>query len=248
MAERRIISCRDGADLSERAAEEFVRLARQAIQLAGRFTVALSGGSTPKALYTLLAAPGFAQRISWNRAHLFWGDERCVPPDHPESNYRMVEETLISKIQIPRENVHRMAGEKTPQIAALECDAELKRFFELADGALPFFDLILLGLGEDGHTASLFPGSAALNDQEHLVAAVYVDKMNTYRLMLTLLVLNAGKEVVFLVAGANKAAIVKELLGGQASEMNYPAARIQPREGRLTWMITADAAPEQNAI
>lgn len=115
MAERQIISCRDGADLSERAAEEFVRLARQAIQLAGRFTVALSGGSTPKALYTRLAAPGFAERISWNRVHLFWGDERCVPPDHPESNYRMVEETLISKIQIPHENVHRMAGEKTPQ-------------------------------------------------------------------------------------------------------------------------------------
>jgi 6-phosphogluconolactonase len=248
MAERQIISCRDGADLSERAAEEFVRLARQAIQLAGRFTVALSGGSTPKALYTLLAAPGFAQRISWNCAHLFWGDERCVPPDHPESNYRMVEETLISKIQIPHENVHRMAGEKTPQIAALEYEAELKRFFKLADGALPRFDLILLGLGEDGHTASLFPGSAALNDEEHLVAAVYVDKMNTYRLTLTLPVLNAGKEVVFLVAGASKAAIVKELLGGQASAMNYPAARIQPREGKLIWMITADAAPREKII
>ena len=193
MAERQIISCRDGADLSERAAEEFVRLARQAIQLAGRFTVALSGGSTPKALYTLLAAPGFAQQISWNRAHLFWGDERCVPPDHPESNYRMVEETLRSKIQIPHENVHRMAGEKAPQIAALEYEAELKGFFELAEGALPRFDLILLGLGEDGHTASLFPGSAALNDQEHLVAAVYVDKMNTYRLTLTLPVLGLSR-------------------------------------------------------
>ena len=248
MAERQIIICRDNADLSERAAEEFVRLARQAIQLAGRFTVALSGGSTPKALYMLLATPGFAQRLSWNRVHLFWGDERCVPPDHPESNCRMVRECLLAHVQIPAENVHRMAGEKTPQIAALEYEAELKKFFELADGALPRFDLILLGLGEDGHTASLFPGSTALNDHEHLVAAVYVDKMNTYRLTLTLPVLNAGREVVFLVAGASKAAIVKELLGGQASAMNYPAARIQPPEGRLTWMITADAAPKQNAI
>jgi 6-phosphogluconolactonase len=162
----------------------------------------------------------------------------------------MVRESLLAHIQIPAENVHRMAGEKTPQIAALEYEAELKAFFKLSDGALPRFDLILLGLGEDGHTASLFPGSAAVNDEEHLVAAVavYVDKMNTYRLTLTLPVLNAGKEVVFLVAGASKAAIVKELLGGQASATNYPAARIQPREGRLTWMITADAAPEQNAI
>jgi len=248
MAEREIIICRDAADLSERAAEEFVRLARQAIQLAGRFTVALSGGSTPKALNALLALPGFARRISWNRVHLFWGDERCVPPDHAESNFRMVEETLISKIQIPHDNVHRMAGEKTPQIAALEYEAELKDFFELADGALPRFDLILLGLGEDGHTASLFPGSAALNDGEHLVVAAYVERLKAYRLTLTVPVLNAGKEVVFLVAGASKAAIMKELLGGEASAINYPAARVQLREGRLTWMITADAAPEQNAI
>ena len=152
MAERQIIICRDNADLSERAAEEFVRLARQAIQLAGRFTVALSGGSTPKALYTLLATPGFAQRLSWNRVHLFWGDERCVPPDHPESNYRMVRECLLAHVQIPAENVHRMAGEKTPQIAALEYEPELKKFFKLSDGALPRFDLILLGLGEDGPT------------------------------------------------------------------------------------------------
>lgn len=247
MAERQII-CRDNADLSKRAAEEFVRLARQAIQLVGRFTVALSGGSTPKALYTLLAAPGVAERISWNRAHLFWGDERCVPPDHPESNYRMVEETLISKIQIPRENVHRMAGEKAPQIAALEYEAELKGFFELADGTLPRFDLILLGLGDDGHTASLFPGTEALNDTEHLVATAYVEKLQSQRLTLTLPVLNAGKEVVFLVAGANKAAIVKELLGETSSALNYPAAKIQPREGRLTWMITADAAPVEKII
>ena len=248
MAERQIIICRDGADLSERAAEEFVGLARQAIQLAGRFTVALSGGSTPKALYTLLATPDFAQRLSWNRVHLFWGDERCVPPDHPESNYRMVRECLLAHVQIPAENVHRMAGEKTPQTAALEYEAELKKFFELADSALPRFDLILLGLGEDGHTASLFPGSAAVNEEEHLVAAVHVDKRSTYRLTLTLPVLNAGKEVVFLVAGASKAAIVKELLGGQASATNFPAARIQPRESRLTWMITADAAPPEKII
>ena len=245
MADRQIIRCRDGADLSERAADEFVRLASQAIQLAGRFTVALSGGSTPKALYTLLAAPGVAQRISWNRVHLFWGDERCVAPDHPESNYRMVRECLLAHIPIPAENVHRMAGEKKPQIAELEYEAELQEYFELKGGAMPRFDLILLGLGEDGHTASLFPGSEVLNDIDHLVATAYVERLQSQRLTLTLPVLNEGAEVVFLVAGASKAAIVKEVLGGQASATSYPAARIQPRDGKLIWMITADAALEE---
>lgn len=248
MAERQIIICRDRADLSERAAEEFLRLARQAIQLAGRFTVALSGGSTPKALYTLLATPGFAQRLSWNRVHLFWGDERCVPPDHPESNYRMVRECLLAHVQIPAENVHRMAGEKTPQIAELEYEAELQEYFELKGGAMPRFDLILLGLGEDGHTASLFPGSEVLNDIDHLVATAYVERLQSQRLTLTLPVLNEGAGVVFLVAGASKAAIVKEVLGGRASARSYPAARIQPRDGKLIWMITADAAPREKII
>lgn len=246
MIDRPIITCRDGADLSARAADEFVRLARQAIQTAGRFTVALSGGSTPKALYARLALPAYAEQIPWHRVHLFWGDERCVAPDHPESNYGMVQESLLSKINIPAENVHRMPGEKEPQIAAVEYEAELKRFFELSDGALPRFDLILLGLGEDGHTASLFPGSEALNETDHLVAATYLEKLKAHRLTLTLPVLNEGAEVVFLVAGARKAAIVKELLGGQASATNYPAARIQPRDGKLIWMITADAAPGRN--
>jgi 6-phosphogluconolactonase len=243
MAERQIISCRAGADLSERAAEEFVRLARQAIQLAGRFTVALSGGSTPKALYARLALPGYAERILWDRVHLFWGDERCVPPDHPESNYRMVQDSFLSNIQIPAENLHRMAGEKEPKVAAAEYEAQLKRFFKLTDGALPRFDLILLGLGDDGHTASLFPGSAALNDEKHLVVADYVEKLKSMRLTLTLPVLNEGAEVVFLVAGASKAAIVKELFSEKASAAIFPASKIQPRIGNLIWMITADAAP-----
>ena len=246
MIEPQIIACRDAADLSERAAEEFVRQARQAIQTAGRFTVGLSGGSTPKALYTRLALPGYAEQIRWSCVHFFWGDERCVAPDHPESNYRMVQEALLGKISIPAENVHRMAGEKEPQIAAAEYEAELKRFFKLPASALPRFDLILLGLGEDGHTASLFPGTEALNDAQHLAAAVYVEKLKAHRLTLTLPVLNEGAEVVFLVAGASKAAVVKEVLGGQAAATNYPAAKIQPRDGKLIWMITADAAPPES--
>ena len=245
MIERQILTCRDAAELSERAAEEFVRLARRAIQLAGRFTVALSGGSTPKALYTRLALPAYAEQIPWDRVHLFWGDERSVPPDHPESNYRMVQESLLSKINIPAEHVHRIAGEKEPKVAVAEYEAELKRFFKLAGGALPRFDLIFLGLGEDGHTASLFPGSEALNDSEHLVAAAYVEKLKAHRLTLTLPVLNEGVEVVFLIAGASKAGIVKELLENETGARNFPAARIRPRDGKLIWMITADAAPRE---
>jgi 6-phosphogluconolactonase len=190
--------------------------------------------------------PGYAERIRWDRVHLFWGDERCVPPDHLDSNYRMVQDSLLSAIQIPAENVHPMSGEKKPPIAALQYEAELKRFFKLADGALPRFDLILLGLGDDGHSASLFPGSAALNDEEHLVVADYVEKLKTMRLTLTLPVLNEGAEVVFLVAGASKAAIVKELFSKKASAAIFPASKIQPRNGNLIWMITADAAPPES--
>jgi 6-phosphogluconolactonase len=245
MIERQILICRDTAELSERAAEEFAGLASEAIRSAGRFTVALSGGSTPRVLYTRLASSGFAQRISWNHVHLFWGDERCVGPDHPESNYRMVRESLLAKINIPAENVHRMPGEKEPQTAALEYEAEIKRFFDLSKDKLPRFDLILLGLGEDGHTASLFPGSDALNETEHLVATTYVEKFTAHRLTLTLPVLKEGAEVAFLIAGASKAGIVKELLENEAAAKNFPAAMVEPRSGRLIWLLTADAAPEK---
>jgi 6-phosphogluconolactonase len=204
--------------------------------------VALSGGSTPKALYSLLATPGFADRIPWPKVHLFWGDERCVPPDHAESNYRMVRESLLSKINFPPENVHRMAGEKEPKLAAAEYDNELKTFFQLSEGEPPRFDLILLGLGEDGHTASLFPGSEALKETKLLVTANFVGQLNTARLTLTLPVLNNAGNVCFLVAGASKAAIVKEVLGTDSATGKLPAQRVRPVRGALTWFITRDAA------
>jgi 6-phosphogluconolactonase len=243
MTKRQIIICRDVEDLRERTAQQFVRLARHAIEASGRFTVALSGGTTPRTLYARLAAPDVAQQIDWSRIHLFWGDERCVDPDHSDSNYRMVRESLLAHISIPPENVHRMAGEKNPQTAVAEYEAELRRVIQLTGGALPRFDLIFLGLGEDGHTASLFPSSDALNDAEHLVAPVYVERLKGHRLTLTLPVLNEGAEVVFLIAGSSKAEIVKKLLSEHTNVASYPAARVQPRNGNLTWMITADAAP-----
>ena len=235
--------CRDTMELNQRAAEKFIRLIDQAVATAGRFTVALSGGSTPKGLYSLLATPDYRERLPWPKVHFFWGDERCVPPDHPESNYRMVEQALLSKVNIPPENVHRMAREKEPKTAAAEYEAALKIFFRLGAGALPRFDLILLGLGEDGHTASLFPGSDAVEETEHLVAAPYVEKLKAHRLTLTLPVLNQAAEILFLVAGETKAAIVKEALRPKHGS-NLPAAKVRPSNGGLTWLITQDAAAE----
>jgi 6-phosphogluconolactonase len=242
MAEREIVVCSDITELSHKGAELFIRLANNCVGDFGQFTVALSGGSTPKSLYTLLASPGYKEGLPWQSIHLFWGDERCVPPDHPESNFRMVKEALLSKVDIPADNIHRMAGEKTPELAAAEYEETLKRFFRLSNGALPRFDLILLGIGEDGHTASLFPASDALSETKHLVVAPYVEKLGAYRLTLTLPVLNHGAAIVFLVAGENKAGAIKQALGSyDAGEPLVPAAMIRPVDGRLIWLITQDA-------
>ncbi len=237
-----IIICPDAAELNRRAAERFIESTNEAAAQSGRFAVALSGGSTPKALYSLIATPSFADRIPWPMVHFFWGDERCVPPDHPDSNFRMVRESLLSKISIPSENVHRIAGEKEPKLAASDYETQLKNFFQLDEDRLPRFDLILLGLGEDGHTASLFPGSEALKETQRLVTANFVENMNAYRLTLTLPVLNHAANVFFLVAGRSKATIVKELLGTHPTIAKFPAQRIQPVDGALTWFITRDAA------
>ena len=192
----------------------------------------------------MLASPDFRDPIDWSRVHLFWGDERCVPPDHPDSNFRMVREALLTKIQIPNKNIHRMLGEREPAEAAAAYEAELKEFFGAERGGWPRFDLIFLGLGEDGHTASLFPGTAALEENEHPVAVVYVERLHSYRLTLTLPVINAAAQVTFLVSGASKAMIVREILVSDSASSNYPAARVRPTEGRLTWLIDTDAAKE----
>ena len=244
MTNRDIIICRDSDELSQKAAERFILLANEAGVRAGRFTVALAGGSTPKGLYSLLATSVYNQRIPWPQVHLFWGDERCVPPDHGESNYRLVQEALLSKIHIPAQNVHRIAGEKTPVTAVAEYENELIRFFQLSKGALPRFDLILLGIGEDGHTASLFPGSAALDETENLVASAYVENLKAHRITLTLPVLNESAQIFFLVAGKGKSAIVKKLFATDSGVANLPAARVRPVHGHRTWFITQDAAAE----
>lgn len=244
MTDRETIICSGAEELSQKAAERLIRLAQDAIERSGRFIVALSGGSTPRALYSLLASPGYNERIPWAKVHLYWGDERCVPPHHPDSNFLMVQETLLANITIPRENFHRIAAELDPQVAAADYEEQIRKLFQLSPGGLPRFDLILLGLGEDGHTASLFPESETLKDTQHIVVATYVDKLNAHRVTLTLPVINRAAEVIFLVAGPDKTSVVKRIVSDPPQAPDLPAARVCPANGRLVWLITKDAASE----
>ena len=228
------------ADLFRAAAEEFIRVGRDAIGAQGRFSVALSGGSTPKALYSVLAS-SYAN-FAWNRVFLFFGDERHVPPTDPDSNYRMVNETLLSRIAIPAENVFRVAAENPDAAAAaLDYEAQLRRFFELRAGEFPRFDLVLLGMGPDGHTASLFPDSPALEEQSRLVVANWVAKLNAHRITLTFPVLNHAAEVMFLASGADKADMLHQVLENKRTPP-LPSQRVQPSEGKLLWMLDEAAA------
>jgi 6-phosphogluconolactonase len=230
------------ADVFHAAAEEFIGLGRAAIGAQGRFTVALSGGSTPKALYSLLAT-NYAN-FAWNRTFLFFGDERHVPPTDPESNYRMVNESLLTKIAIPAGNVFRVAAENPDAAAAAaEYEAQLRQFFELKPGEFPRFDLILLGMGPDGHTASLFPDSAALEENSRVVVANWVAKFNTDRITFTFPVLNRAAEVMFMACGADKADILHQVLEGNNTPP-LPSQRVQPSEGKLLWMLDEAAAAQ----
>ncbi len=229
--------------LSHAAADCFVQDGTTAIESRGRFTVALSGGSTPRSLYSLLASDEYRSRLDWSKVHFFWGDERSVPPIHVDSNFRMARETLLSRINAPMSNIHRILAEKTVTSEAAKSYAEeLKRFFSLTDGQWPRFDLILLGMGPDGHTASLFPGTPVIHEAQALVAAPWVDKFKTYRITMTPPVINHAAHILFFVAGADKAAALREVLEGDYRPDFYPSQVIRPTEGRLTWMIDQAAA------
>jgi len=229
------------ASLAEEAAQAVADAAEEALNRTGRFTLALSGGSTPRRLYARLASPPFHSWIDWSRLHVFWGDERCVPPDHPDSNYRLVHESLLSRVPIPPERVYRMRGEDPdPERAALDYSQALTRIFSLTPGELPRFDLILLGLGADGHTASLFPGAPALDEARRLVVAAYVEPLKAYRLTLTLPVLNAAARVIFLVSGKEKAEALRAVLRNGPSP-NRPASLIRPEHEAL-WLADRAAA------
>lgn len=229
---------RSAADLFEAAAAEFAAQVSAAVRANGKFTVALSGGSTPKTLYSLLATkPG----IPWDKICFFWGDERHVPPDHPESNYRMANEALLSKVPARAENIFRIRGEeKDAAVAARQYEQTLKDFFHLSPGKFPRFDLIFLGVGPDGHTASLFPGTLALAESQRLVVANWVPKFNTDRITFTFPVLNAAACVVFVTSGADKAPILHEVLDNPGAGL--PSQKVQPAQGKLIWLVDEAAA------
>jgi 6-phosphogluconolactonase len=228
------------ADLFQAAAAEFAVLASAAVTTRGRFCVALSGGSTPRRLFSLLAS-GAVPSIPWEKIYFFWGDERHVPPDHPDSNYGMAREALLSKVPVPAQNIFRVPGEeKDADGAARAYEQTLRTFFRLQPGELPKFDLILLGIGPEGHTASLFPGTTALQEERRLVVSNWVDKLKTDRITLTFPVLNHAACVTFLASGADKADIIRQIFENTGEQL--PAQRVKPVNGRLIWLLDAAAA------
>jgi 6-phosphogluconolactonase len=227
-------------ELFRAAAEKFCTLGSEAIKTHGRFSVALSGGSTPRGLHQELVTH-FASRLDWNKVFFFWGDERHVPPDSSDSNYRMAKETLLSKLPIPRENIFRVLSElPDARQAAAKYEQALQQFFHPEPDSFPKFDFILLGMGPDGHTASLFPGTAALQEKDHLVVANWVEKLNTFRITFTYPVLNSAACIMFLVNGDEKAEMVRRALKDSAA--NLPCQKVRPENGELLWYLDKGAA------
>ena len=234
-------------DLFQAAAEEVIRSATDAVAQRGRFTIALSGGSTPRNLYTLIAANASAT-LPWDQMFFFWGDERHVPQDSPDSNYRMAQEALLSKVPVPPANIFPVPAENPDAAQAAEIyEQTLRKFFAVAPGEFPRFDLILLGMGPDGHTASLFPETPALQEKSRLVVANWVEKLGSSRITFTLPLLNAARRVAFLVSGTDKAAALHEVLEGSAPSEKYPSRLVQPSEGKVIWFVDRAAASELSA-
>jgi 6-phosphogluconolactonase len=229
-------------ELFEAGAELVAHAAKEAVEERGRFAIALSGGSTPRSLYHLLATNARTS-LPWDRMFFFFGDERHVPPTDKDSNFRMANEAMLSKVPIPEANIFRVPAENPDAAAAAEAyEQSLRKFFSLEPGQVPIFDVILLGLGPDGHTASLFPGTAALQEKSRLVVANWVEKFNTHRISLTLPVLNAARCVAFLVSGTDKAAALEAVLQSNGPGEQYPAKLVHPTNGKLIWLVDRAAA------
>jgi 6-phosphogluconolactonase len=246
MTPRRVHIFRSADELSSEAAADIIRLLQAPLSSRGVASIALSGGSTPRNVYEKLGATNYAAQIDWKKVHLFWGDERCVPPDTAESNYRMVKETLLSRIVFPEANVHRIMAELPPERAALHYERLLLEWFGIRAGQLPTFDVFLLGLGEDGHTASLFPGAVPPGTSGPLVTSLNVKHLEQYRVTMSLPVINNAAAIVFLVSGKEKAAIVQEVLEGTV--VRSPAQLVKPKQGQLLWYIDMDAASKLKKV
>lgn len=237
---------KDKESLVSGAADFIAEAAEQAIGARGRFTLALSGGHTPQPVYARLATPDYRDRIDWSKVQVFFGDERCVPPDDPQSNYRMVKTALLDQVPLPEGNIHRLRGEDRPEQAAADYARALQRTFggSAADGGPPpeGFDLILLGMGDNGHTASLFPGQAAVTESKRWVMAQYVEVVGMWRLTLTPVIINAARWVAFLVSGDKKAEMLHRVLEESYQPVVLPCQVINPTRGKLHWLVDEAAA------
>jgi 6-phosphogluconolactonase len=235
----------DEVALAQAAVEWIEQCSAEAIMRGGSFSLALSGGSTPRRTFELLANETNLGRVNWLKTFIFWGDEREVPPDHPESNYRMARQALLDHVPIPADHIFRMQGEITPQIAAEVYERILRAHFAPERGGQPLdttFDLVLLGLGSDGHTASLFPGTKALTETERWATANFVPQLETWRLTLTFPCINAARNVTFLVSGETKAERLQQVIHPQGEPVDLPAAQVQPQQGKLVWLVDEAAA------
>jgi 6-phosphogluconolactonase len=225
--------------MSREAAGLFVQLSQASLASHDRFTAALSGGSTPRMFYALLGSDRYRAAVEWKKAHLFWADERIVPPDDPESNFRLAFETFISKVSLSPANIHRIKGEMDAGTAAREYEKEIQDVF--GREGFPAFDLVVLGVGEDGHTASLFPGSSALEERKRFAVPVYLAKPKLDRVTLTLPVLNNALHVLVLASGRAKADVLQDILE-QGNRKKYPAGLVEPVHGNIRWLIDREAA------
>lgn len=238
----------EAAALAESAAAFFSRLVGEAVAAHGVCSVALSGGSTPRSMFQVLAGEPLRNAINWPRLEIFWSDERAVPPDDPESNYRMACEALLQHVPIPSHRIHRMPAERTPlDAAAHDYEAEVRRVVAADPTGTPRFDLVMLGMGDDGHTASLFPETQALDERERLVVPNYVPRLDAHRLTFTPRLINAAANVLFLVAGSSKAEALRAVLEGPRQPRRYPAQLVAPAEGTLYWFLDRDAAAKLGA-
>ncbi len=234
----------DAADLAQAVADEFARTALEAVAARRRCAVALAGGNTPKTAYHQIATDcaTAGRDLPWDRIHIFFSDERCVPPNHPDSNFGMARETLLGRVRIPPTNIHPLLGADVPDEAAAAGEIDLRNFFQLRAGEVPRFDLVLLGLGPDGHTASLFPDTAALRETTRLICANWVPKLDAHRLTLTFPALNSAAEVLFVAAGVEKAQTLREVIRPGLGAPDHPAARVRPASGKLLWFVDEAAA------
>ena len=230
---------RSHEEASRTAAQLVADLSARCLASRGSFSIALSGGATPRLLYDILASPPYLATIGWDGWRVFWGDERCVPPDHEDSNYRMAKESLLDLVPVPAANVHRMQGESVPHVAAQDYEELLKGVFRSPE---PSFDLILLGIGDDGHTASLFPGTLALAERSRLVLHNWVPDQQDYRVTFTLPLINAARMIAFLVTDESKAEVLRRVLEAAPGEPVLPATLVRPSTSAVHWFLTQDAA------